>query len=109
MAANQNNTPKQGTANDYNTYQLPLFPDTVNVPNTNFNYNCTTYTLYPKTTEQLYWELIQREISDLNAYVNPSTTGGSTEDQAVGVVLRINRLLQLMDTYRDIKGDYNHK
>jgi hypothetical protein len=95
--------------NDYNTYQLPLFPDTVTAPNTGGYVNITNYTLYPKTTEQLYWELIQKEISDLNAYVNPATTGGSTENQAVEVVLRINRLLQLMDTYRDIKGDYNHK
>jgi hypothetical protein len=100
MATNQSST------NDYNTYQLPLFPDTVTVPNTNYT-NVTTYTLYPKTTEQLYWELIQREISDLNAYANPTTTGGTTEDQAAGIVLRINRLLSLVDTYRNIRGDYN--
>jgi hypothetical protein len=80
--------------NDYNTYQLPLFPDTVTVPNTGGYVNITNYTLYPKTLKSLYWELIQRELADLSADVNDNTKTDSGQPQRVSAA--INRIQELM-------------
>jgi hypothetical protein len=92
------------STNDYNTYQLPMFPDTVTIPgNSNFVTGTTT-TFFVKTTKYMYWELIQREVADLNAAINPITSPNtnSNADQEEHIAKALTRIQDLLDIYNKL-------